>query len=167
MPHIEEGGVAPHAAIARRMLGFVVDVDGDWIAQLECGHRRHIRHRPPLSNFPWITDEAARAGKIGESIECPRCARLEVPEDAVAYRTTDEFSEETLPAGLRRDHSTRAGVWGRVEVLAGRLRLVMPALAIDRVLTAGESAILPPELTHHVDPVGAARVRVVFLRVPA
>lgn len=146
------------------MLGFERDDGGDWVAQLECGHRRHVRHRPPLSNYPWIADADARAAKIGAPLECPACARLELPADAVAYRTTADFDEATLPAGLRRDHTTRPGVWARVEVLAGQLQLVLPALAVDRVLTAGEHAIVPPELPHHVEPLGPMRMRVVFLR---
>jgi tellurite methyltransferase len=58
-------------------------------------------------------------------------------------------------------------VWGRAEVLAGRLRFVMPVLAVDRVIEAGDHAIIPPELPHRVEPLGAVRMRVVFLRVPA
>lgn len=153
--------------VARRMLGFTVDEGGDWVVRLDCGHRRHIRHRPPLADYPWIADEAARASKIGAPIECERCARREPPADAVAYRSTAEFDEATLPAGLRRAHATRAGVWGRIEVLAGRVRLVMPALAVDESIAAGGHAVLPPEIEHHVEPLAGLRMRVVFLRAPA
>lgn len=153
-------------AVPRRILGFEQDPIGEWITHLDCGHRRHVRHRPPLSDYPWLADAAGRAARIGAEIECERCGRGELPDAAAAYRTTDEFDEQTLPAGLRRDHTTRAGVWGRVEVLAGRLRFVMPVLAIDRVIEAGGHAIIPPELPHHVEPVGSVRMRVVFLRVP-
>jgi tellurite methyltransferase len=151
--------------VPRRMLGFTADEQGDWVARLDCGHRRHIHHRPPLADYPWITDEAARAARIGQSIECQRCARAELPSDATAYRTTAEFDEHTLPAGLRRAHATKTGVWGRAEVLAGRLRFVMPALAIDTIVEAGGHAIIPPEIEHHVEPLGPLRMRVVFLRV--
>lgn len=153
--------------IARSILGFTADAAGDWIARLDCGHRRHIRHRPPLSEYPWIMDAAVRAARIGAPIECDRCGRGELPDDAAPYKTTAEFDETTLPAGLRRDHTTRAGVWARAEVLAGQLRFVMPALAEDRVIAAGDHAIIPPELPHHVEPLGPVRLRVVFLRVPA
>lgn len=154
-------------AVARHILGFATDHAGDWVCRLDCGHRRHIRHRPPLSDYPWIVDSSARAAKIGAPIECERCGRGELPDDAAAYRTTAEFDETTLPAGLRRDHTTAVGVWGRAEVLAGRLRFVMPALAVDRELAAGDAAIIPPGLPHHVEPVETVRMRVVFLRVPA
>lgn len=159
--------VIPSAVIPRHILGFETDVAGDWLASLDCGHRRHIRHRPPLSEYPWVLDAAGRAARVGASIECDRCGRGELPDGAAPYRTTDEFDETTLPAGLRREHTTRAGVWGRAEVLAGRLRFVMPVLAVDRVIAAGDHAIIPPELPHRVEPLGAVRMRVVFLRVPA
>lgn len=154
-------------AVPRRILGFERDAAGEWIVHLDCGHRRHVRHRPPLSDYPWLGDAAARAARVGAEIECGRCGRGELPDGAATYRTTDVFDETTLPAGLRRDHTIRAGSWGRVEVLAGRLRFVMPALAVDRELTEGEHAIIPPEVPHHVAPLGPVRMRVVFLRAPA
>lgn len=154
------------------MLGFDRDASeqaaGDasaWIVHLDCGHRRHVRHRPPLSNYPWLLDDAARAARLGQPIECGRCARLELPDGAAPYRSTAEFDENTLPAGLRRAHTTKTGVWGRVEVLAGELRFVLPDLGIDRVLAAGENIVIPPELEHFVEPRGPMRMRVVFLRV--
>lgn len=154
------------AVVERQILALLPDADGQWVATLECGHRRHIRHRPPLSSYPWVLDDVERAARIGSTIECERCARLELPADAVAYRTTPEFDEHTLPRGLRAEHDTRAGVWGRIEVLAGQVRFVMPVLAQDRVIEAGGHAIVAPGLVHHVEPLGPARLRVVFLRVP-
>lgn len=154
-------------AVPRRILGFERDAADEWIVHLDCGHRRHVRHRPPLSDYPWLGDAPGRETRVGAEIECGRCGRGELPDGAAAYRTTDVFDEATLPAGLRRDHTIRAGSWGRVEVLAGRLHFVMPALAIDRELTEGEHAIIPPEVSHHVEPLGPVRMRVVFLRAPA
>ncbi len=31
----------------RAIIAFHVDQDGDWVADLECGHTRHVRHTPP------------------------------------------------------------------------------------------------------------------------
>jgi tellurite resistance-related uncharacterized protein len=44
------------------------------------------------------------------------------PTVAQAYRCTPVFDENTLPAGLRRAHRTKPGVWGAIRVLEGRLR---------------------------------------------
>lgn len=153
------------ASIPRRMLAFEADGD-EWIVRLDCGHRRHIRHRPPLASYPWLDDPDARAARIGERIECDRCGRLELPDDATAYKTTDVFDEVTLPAGLRREHTTRAGVWGRIEVLAGSVRLVTPALGRDEVIVAAAHGLVAPEIVHRVEPLGPMRLQVVFLRVP-
>lgn len=57
------------------------DEAGDWVATLSCGHRRHVRHRPPFQLRPWVLDEAGRASRLGTAIECRRCAQGE-PADA-------------------------------------------------------------------------------------
>ncbi|PYU03922.1 MAG: hypothetical protein DMG34_11865 [Acidobacteria bacterium] len=31
----------------RKILGFHQDEHRDWVADLECGHTRHVRHNPP------------------------------------------------------------------------------------------------------------------------
>ncbi len=31
----------------RKILGFHQDEQRDWVADLECGHTRHVRHNPP------------------------------------------------------------------------------------------------------------------------
>jgi hypothetical protein len=40
------------------------------------------------------------------------------PTVAEPYRRTPVFDENTLPAGLRRAHRTKPGVWGVIRVLA-------------------------------------------------
>ncbi len=38
------------------------------------------------------------------------------------YRSTAVFDETTLPDSLRREHRTKAGVWGVIRVLEGEAR---------------------------------------------
>lgn len=78
------------------------------------------------------------------------------------YRTTPVFDETTLPAGLRREHRTKAGVWGLVRVLDGRLRLAYGDGTPERVLTPGQPGLLRPEQPHEVEPLGAMRMQVEF-----
>jgi uncharacterized protein DUF3565 len=57
----------------RRIVGFHQDADGDWVAELECGHTQHVRHHPPWQIREWVTTADGRAGRIGTSLECGRC----------------------------------------------------------------------------------------------
>jgi tellurite resistance-related uncharacterized protein len=150
------------------MTSFERTDDGEWVVWLDCGHRRHVRHRPPLSSYPWIDDDAQRLAHVGQAIECERCGQREWPAGVEPYRTTPSFDASTVPAGLLAAHNTRAGVWGRLEVEAGTLALVFAAPLDERVeLHAGEWAAIPPTLEHHVELADGARFHVVFCRRPA
>jgi hypothetical protein len=59
---------------ARRIIGFHVDEHGDWVAELECGHTQHMRHRPPWQVRPWVVTEEGRTQFIGTPIPCSQCA---------------------------------------------------------------------------------------------
>ena len=57
----------------RRIVGFHQDDAGDWVADLECGHGQHVRHRPPWEVRAWVTTEAGRAKMVGQSLSCRKC----------------------------------------------------------------------------------------------
>ena len=57
----------------RTITGFHLDADGDWVAELDCGHTQHMRHDPPWQVREWVTTEAGRAEKIGTEIPCRLC----------------------------------------------------------------------------------------------
>lgn len=57
----------------RRMVGFHLDDHGDWVAELECGHTQHVRHRPPWTERPWVVTEEGRASKLGRELDCKLC----------------------------------------------------------------------------------------------
>ncbi|HEY7235299.1 MAG TPA: DUF3565 domain-containing protein [Gemmatimonadaceae bacterium] len=59
---------------ARAIVGFHLDDDSDWVADLACGHTVHMRHEPPWQNRPWVLTEQGRAGMLGVNIECRKCA---------------------------------------------------------------------------------------------
>lgn len=60
-----------------KIAGFHQDESGDWVADLECGHTQHVRHRPPWEVREWVTREAGRAERIGKEMECKKCDRTE------------------------------------------------------------------------------------------
>ena len=88
-----------------------------------------------------------------------------LPWSAVAYQRTAEFDEGSVPAGLTRAHTTKAGVWGRIAVSEGRLRyrILEPELE-EHLLTPGSFGVVEPEVPHEVEPDGPVRFHVEFLR---
>ena len=95
----------------------------------------------------------------------PKMRRL--PPQLEAYKRTPEFSHETLPSGLRRSHSTKAGVWGRIVVLEGSLRYrILEPRPLELMLTPDRPGVIEPEILHEVEPAGAVRFYVEFLRAP-
>ena len=105
---------------------------------------------------------------LGTDLGCVLCDRMEPPVGAVPYRRTPEFDTTSLPRGLRTDHATKRGVWGRIHVLAGELayHVGAPVESSFNIL-AGGSAVVVPEVRHRVEPKGSVRVFVEFSRVPS
>src|SRR3546814_15828961 len=118
--------------------------------------------RPPRSTrtdtlFPYTTlfrsnHPLRRGGVTSESR--PSESPAELPEGLEPYRQTDVFTATSLPAGLRKDHCTKPGVWGLIQVAEGRLRYCVTDLrrvGVDLVRTPGS---LPrgagPMIRHHV-----------------
>ena len=149
----------------RTITGFHRDELGDWVADLDCGHGQHVRHRPPFVNRPWVVSDAGRTAMLGTVLDCVRCDRMEWPDGLVAYRRTPEFDETTMPMGLRSEHATRRGTWARIHVVSGELRyLVGPPIGRSFRVDAMSSAIVVPEVPHRVEPVGPVRFFVEFSR---
>ena len=57
----------------RRIIGYMQDVERHWVAVLECGHMRHVRHDPPWTVREWVTTEAGRMARVGTSLVCKKC----------------------------------------------------------------------------------------------
>ena len=86
-------------------------------------------------------------------------------EDPKPYRTTMVFDEKTLPDALRREHSTKAGVWGLVRVLQGELWLRF-ADGREQLLKAGETGLVGPQEVHWAEPVGRVQIQIGFYDEP-
>jgi tellurite resistance-related uncharacterized protein len=93
-----------------------------------------------------------------------------LPAGLEAYRRTPEFSEASVPTGLLRAHSTKAGVWGLIRVLEGQLLYQVTDLRrvpTERLLAAGDTpGVVEPEILHQVEPKGSVRFFVEFFREP-
>ncbi len=150
----------------RTITGFHQDHDGDWVAELSCGHDQHVRHRPPFQERPWVLSAPGRSGHIGTPLVCPLCDRAELPTTLRFVRTGPEWDEHNLPAGLRRPHRLGTGTWGRIHVRDGRLLFAIasqPPLEVE--LVPGTEQAVPPEMDHEVRPLGPVRFSMDFLTV--
>jgi tellurite resistance-related uncharacterized protein len=151
----------------RAINGYHLDHEGDWVAELSCGHGQHVRHRPPFTIREWTLTPEGRASRLGELLDCPWCDREQIPSGHVTYRKTPVFTADTIPAGLRSKHSTKAGVWGRLQVSSGTIAYVVEGPPEERrVLAAGESVVIVPERQHRVEALGPVELYVEFLRAP-
>ena len=88
-----------------------------------------------------------------------------LPRDVAVYRQTPEFTESSIPAGLLRSHTTKAGVWGRIRVLEGSLlyRILEPVVE-ELLLEPGVDGIVQPGIEHQVEACGPTRFFVEFMR---
>jgi len=64
----------------RRITGFHQDPEGDWVAELTCGHGQHVRHHPPWEVRPWVVTEASRRDRLGTTLNCVLCD-ISAPEE--------------------------------------------------------------------------------------
>ena len=67
----------------RTIIGFDQDELGDWRAILDCGHRQHVRHNPPLVNRPWVLTAEGRGRFLGAALNCKACDEGEPVSDAM------------------------------------------------------------------------------------
>ncbi|MEL6344740.1 MAG: DUF3565 domain-containing protein [Myxococcota bacterium] len=161
---IRSEGANPIQTVSRSVVGFFQDDEMHWVARLDCGHNRHMRHNPPMVSRPWVLTAERRAEQIGQMTTCMRCARFEMPPQMVAYKRTPVFTEETIPRGLLADHATKRGVWARIVVEEGAIAYIVEALEVRRTVTSAAPDVIVPEIRHRVAAVGMVRFFVRFYR---
>lgn len=64
--------------VERRIIAYHQDDEGHFVAELECGHQQHVRHRPPWINRPWVTSAAGRRAALGTLLDCRKCDPAEL-----------------------------------------------------------------------------------------
>ncbi|MBT5549513.1 MAG: DUF3565 domain-containing protein [Nitrospina sp.] len=57
----------------KKISGFHQDEESFWVAELECGHNQHVRHRPPMVIRPWVNQEKGRQERLGTVLNCIIC----------------------------------------------------------------------------------------------
>lgn len=95
----------------------------------------------------------------------------EMPSELEPYQRTANFTEISVPAALRKNHSTKPGVWGLIRVAEGELRYTVADPRRERtetMLTAeSDPGVVEPTILHHVTPEGPVRFHVQFYRQTA
>jgi len=88
-----------------------------------------------------------------------------LPEKVESYKKTPTFTEESIPAGLQKSHSTKAGTWGKICINKGKLLYTIendPNESIE--LSPTKYGVVEPEVPHHVKPIGEVEFYVEFLK---
>ena len=85
-----------------------------------------------------------------------------LPDNVVAYRRTPIFDQDSIPAGLRRRHVTKDGVWGLIVVLEGQLLLRNLDPGSQRILDPQTPGVVKPQQAHEVEPIGPVSFFVEF-----
>lgn len=93
---------------------------------------------------------------------------MTLPDNARPYRRTDVFTEESVPPGLRKAHTTKEGAWALIHVLEGRLayRIEDPRRLASKAILTPETppGVIEPTILHRVEPLGQVRFYVEFHR---
>lgn len=85
-----------------------------------------------------------------------------LPPHVHPYKQSAMFDETTMPAGLRRRHCTKPGVWGVIRVIDGRLLYRVLDSGAESILDAGHPGVAQPEQLHEVEPLGRVRFFIEF-----
>jgi Protein of unknown function (DUF3565) len=65
--------IDPKPSCPKQITGFHLDDEGQWVAQLSCGHNQHVRHDPPLVHRQWVLSPDGRNAMLGFELNCLKC----------------------------------------------------------------------------------------------
>ena len=119
--------------------------------------------RPSKNGRGWSLKSGGAANPASRWI-APGVIGSKCPDNFKVYRKTAEFNERTIPPSLRRDHSTKAGVWAKIQVIEGKLNYRIDPLAAQFELSPAVPGIVIPEARHHLEAIGSVRFFVEFYK---
>ncbi|WP_283418345.1 DUF1971 domain-containing protein [Sphingopyxis sp. Geo48] len=90
----------------------------------------------------------------------------DLPVQARPYRTIGPFDADSIPAGLWLQHELKAGVWGLLSVEEGNIRFCWDdQRGGERLLSAGETILIPPAAPHHLEREGPVIIALTFCTI--
>lgn len=128
--------------------------------QLDLAHEMatYISPRPGFTEHSLTVQAAAHMVDLVQRADQFR----KPPLSAQPYKQTSIFDEDTLPVGLHREHRTKAGVWGVIRVLDGKLRYQVLDPSSETILEPGRPGLIRPDEPHLVEPLGSMKMQVEF-----
>ncbi|WP_351123861.1 DUF3565 domain-containing protein [Shewanella sp. T24-MNA-CIBAN-0130] len=66
----------------QKIIGYHLDEEHHWVAELDCGHFQHVRHNPPWTVRLWVTTVASRQQKLDMVLSCKKCD-VAAPPDSI------------------------------------------------------------------------------------
>lgn len=89
----------------------------------------------------------------------------QLPTNIQAYKKTPIFTQKTIPDGLLKHHTTKAGTWGKICVLKGKLLYTIESEPIEKILLdTTKYGVVEPETSHFVEPQGEVEFYVEFFK---
>ncbi len=88
------------ASSERLIIGFHQDQEGDWVAELDCGHNQHVRHDPPWQERAWVLSSEGRGSRLGTKLICRLCGPRERAMEPETQRMTERVRAELIRAAL-------------------------------------------------------------------
>jgi tellurite resistance-related uncharacterized protein len=88
-----------------------------------------------------------------------------LPPEAKPYKRTPTFTQDTIPQGLRKNHTTVEGAWAKIVVEEGLLRYTIEGDEPEELMLSPERfGVVEPQVPHHVEPAGKVSFFVEFYR---
>lgn len=86
-----------------------------------------------------------------------------LPNHVQPYNRTPVFTQETVPAGLLKNHNTKENVWAVIHVIKGKLQYNIEN-GESIVLQPGIQGVIEPQILHNVSPLGEVEFFVEFYK---
>ena len=90
-----------------------------------------------------------------------------LPIHVKPYKRTPIFDQDSIPDGLRKNHSTKSNVWGLITIIKGELEYHITQDEHELILLdESQPGVVEPEVKHFIKPVGDVQLYVEFYKYP-
>lgn len=138
----------------KRTIKEIIIKEQEPIAILDCAHAVDLSFTAPSNDL-----------QKGDKVNCLFCAEMIFPTTVFCYKTSPEFTQDSIPKGFLKSHSTKAGVWAKIIINNGQLLYILDNSKEEtQLLNIDTDGIIVPEMLHHVAASGNVNFHVEFYR---